>query len=396
LKLIVHIGHGKTGSSFIQSRLASNQKKLNKIGIFYPVFDRRQAEPVISSGNAFDAFSRRPKAPLGTDIYLISNESIAQAIGRGQYLDQILALKNQIGARTVEFVLYVRDPIEHAQSAYQQSVKRSGNARDVQSFFETYILPLRLVQSLDAMETAGLSTIHFFNYSRHKANSIAPLATLLDAPFLNDPEENVDQVNRSMTLGELTLLRSINEATPYGTNFLSDALCNELPQIPSDTAFPSEETQQAMLERLRDALEKIDSKLPMSEKYDYSLKTPATFADGCVFGPDHLQFIGNTIGKYMAELQIAKQLADLAFLLSRVSTVSGDAEKNKVLRQTETLVSKIGETLDFMTEGQRVHCNRLQIEFRNVSRVQTVGFSNAKIASSVKNRISKILRKLGR
>ena len=35
-KLILHIGHGKTGSSYIQSFLANNILKLKENGIKYP------------------------------------------------------------------------------------------------------------------------------------------------------------------------------------------------------------------------------------------------------------------------------------------------------------------------------------------------------------------------
>lgn len=52
-KLWVHVGHGKTGSSFIQSVLATNAPLLKEHGILYPVHDSFESakKGFISTGN---------------------------------------------------------------------------------------------------------------------------------------------------------------------------------------------------------------------------------------------------------------------------------------------------------------------------------------------------------
>ena len=54
-EIILHIGHGKTGTSYLQSCLALNRQKLLDIGIDYPEFKtfEKAKRGEISSGNGY-------------------------------------------------------------------------------------------------------------------------------------------------------------------------------------------------------------------------------------------------------------------------------------------------------------------------------------------------------
>ncbi len=51
--VILHVGHGKTGSSALQSSLVLSSEALAKAGIFYPpsLSDARAMKGEVSSGN---------------------------------------------------------------------------------------------------------------------------------------------------------------------------------------------------------------------------------------------------------------------------------------------------------------------------------------------------------
>ena len=52
-KLIVHVGHGKTGSSFLQSIFALNSDRMAQLGILYPehISNAMARRGHITSGN---------------------------------------------------------------------------------------------------------------------------------------------------------------------------------------------------------------------------------------------------------------------------------------------------------------------------------------------------------
>lgn len=51
--MIVHVGHGKTGTSFLQSIFALNKEVLKEHGFHYPEHpsEKKAAKGLISSGN---------------------------------------------------------------------------------------------------------------------------------------------------------------------------------------------------------------------------------------------------------------------------------------------------------------------------------------------------------
>jgi len=51
MRLVIHVGHSKTGSSFMQSNLALNSDYLATQGVFYPVSSESEKDLRISSGN---------------------------------------------------------------------------------------------------------------------------------------------------------------------------------------------------------------------------------------------------------------------------------------------------------------------------------------------------------
>lgn len=132
IKVVLHIGPGKTGTSAIQKWLLKNRSFLKQSGIFYP--KHKLDENGVSSGNYASIFDRNEErgrfefnaekasellkyaADKGFEQLLLSSEVFFP------YLDELLSFFNN-----VKVIFYVRDLAELAESSYNQSVKRHRN-----------------------------------------------------------------------------------------------------------------------------------------------------------------------------------------------------------------------------------------------------------------------------
>ena len=131
-KLILHIGHSKTGSSYIQSSLALSAASLREAGIEYP-----ELKPLtlakrggISSGNLGKdkAFVQTITAEAGRHTkasrLLFSSEWLSLQIAKD---GETLATLQESFDVTV--VLFLREFLAHAISHYGQTVKRGGSTQ---------------------------------------------------------------------------------------------------------------------------------------------------------------------------------------------------------------------------------------------------------------------------
>ena len=141
MKLYLHIGHGKTGSSFLQSWLACNEEALcTHAGLIYPQqlpgveqpLDGRALRGQFSQGNGFVLdhllqFQNRPRrqrrllsrlsasgndSPSKTNGLVFSFEGWARRFA--SLLPDLDALMESWELEQVELLLLVRDPLEHA------------------------------------------------------------------------------------------------------------------------------------------------------------------------------------------------------------------------------------------------------------------------------------------
>ena len=134
---IVHIGHGKTGTSFIQSSLALNQSALRKLSISYPTcssFDDA-IKGLTTSGNG-ELFER------GYDIQdsdfpslLFSGENLFHTLVHSDGL----ILKKSLGNKfdQLKIVLYTRDVLDMLVSTWGQLVKKMGATIGLDEYLES-------------------------------------------------------------------------------------------------------------------------------------------------------------------------------------------------------------------------------------------------------------------
>lgn len=275
-KIFLHVGHGKTGSSFIQSAFALSVDVLMDSNIFYPDFGgslQSARMGWVSSGNfpigkmslIECALQAVKEYPDGKAI-LISNEMLfGQLVGKPG-LDLIADLKK--ADFEPHILCFIRDPMDHAVSHYQQTVKRSGSIKEFKEYLEKYSLPPQVGDFIKYMQEAGAQTT-LLNYSRHRNEVISATESWLGlAPgVLNRPDRRA--VNRSITNGELMLQLEFNRHLGRkSAALICDPLCNLLPNVKSEFPTIHRDDLASFLDRMRAQVEPVNRILGNEEGYE--------------------------------------------------------------------------------------------------------------------------------
>lgn len=149
MKLIIHIGPPKTGTTALQRALFNSREELLKHGVLYPDPKIRKA---YNHGNLCYLFRPFSEAPRGMkkkgeahyiqqgkalrsqveqqtrdrrpDVLILSSEWFARAYQAANTKD-FIAFAESLGAESIEFVLYARRPSEFFLSASQQRLRAS-------------------------------------------------------------------------------------------------------------------------------------------------------------------------------------------------------------------------------------------------------------------------------
>ena len=277
-KLFLHIGHGKTGTSAIQSSLAIASDNLRGKGINYPIGSTlrdRASRLEITSGNW------EPKSDVSLSDELLSiaeqNQDDSAIILSSESLFWLIPelIKNKSqweNQLDLHIILAVREIEEMLSSEYQQRVKRHGDAMPLEQF----IRARHFVSSHHekAAEVIGLMsqeniTNTIINYSQHKKDISQVIFKLIGAEELYPAEQMSGAIiNRSLSAKELEILITINalyyNKYPWISTKISDALIKKQPKI---------EAQQCKISRQQ--LEKI------YERNDHYLKTINACLESC-------------------------------------------------------------------------------------------------------------------
>ena len=270
-KIVLHIGHGKTGSSAIQAALARNQELLRSAGILYPdhiaVEQARRGE--VTSGNIEpENWFEGQVIPIARaadhcQTIVFSNENLFHRFD--EFLEKHAAYAPEFD---FEIVLFVREPFEKLNSAYQQSVKRRGFAGDIREFAEHDGDARHAAEILQALERQGVA-FTVFNYSALRRSAIRAFFAHLGTWDLIEAqgETEVGTVNRSLTAAELDFLLHVNRL--FGVEFgsvIADALVHRLPDLPPAMAPIDAETRRLFRDRSHDAVAVINRFLPASDQ----------------------------------------------------------------------------------------------------------------------------------
>jgi hypothetical protein len=284
--LLLHVGHGATGSSYIQSSLALTKGALVEAGIEYPdhpsLKDARSG--FITSGNiSHERWLEEIDAATSmfpSLSFLFSNEHLFWSV-----LNQKSALADLRSRFDLKILLFIKNPLSHMTSRYVQSVKRGGNVGILESHALAYDVPYRVLEFLEALIQNEIR-FQVINYSNIGDDLLSRfyLACGLEKFAYTAPP--LKRVNRSLTLAELELQRLFNlHYGPASQAFISDALCNLLPGVEvlqrprlSDRAY------QEFRDRMAAGIEKVNALLPEPERYTMEVNPSAEGIAGTQYG----------------------------------------------------------------------------------------------------------------
>jgi len=278
-EVLLHVGHGKTGSSFLQSALANSIEELASHGIAYPMA-AEERERVraggISSGNMGPAPARLVQllkgdwtggATVPVDRLLLSSESHFNKMRPKGFMDR---LQRRLPGTSIRVMLYIRDPLDHAVSNYQQAVKRGGYTGDFASFLDDYVIPGNVSAFLAWLGELDNVDVTVRNYSRHKTTLAQTFEDWMGIPDGTLCPPAVTQVNRSMTNAEIALQRAFSDARGWATaKFISDPLCEHLPDVRSERPAAPPEALERFLSRMHGLIVRrgLERHLPEGEHY---------------------------------------------------------------------------------------------------------------------------------
>ena len=313
-EIILHIGHGKTGSSYLQSCLALSAERLREAGIEYPELRpfARAKQGGISSGNlgpgkAFvqtvtEVADRHTKASR----LLFSSEWMFDRIAND--CESLATLQQSFD---VTVLLFIREFLAHALSSYGQAVKRGGCTNSLGAFLAADRHPHLVLQVLQAAERAGCR-VAAFNYSRHsdrlldvfaEACRIAP-ETLVLPP--------IARVNRSLDEAELALIRRFNTVLGMNTGTrMANALCERLPLHPSGPRRISRQDYERYRARIAPVETEINRLLPPSERYGAEEPILVEHGDGAPspvmgFTEAQMEVLAQSLGPELIRLRTSK------------------------------------------------------------------------------------------
>jgi len=291
-EIILHIGHCKTGSSFIQSCLSRSGVALREMGIEYPElasspFGRAQ-RGWFTNGNLGEAAGfvatitdearRRPEAKR----LLFSSEYLFEHLCKhGEALAELQQ------SFDVTIVLFIREFVAHALTRYGHAVKREGSTLEFTEYLAVYRRPERVLRVLRAIGQAGCHA-KIFNYSRHADHLRETFATAIGIPQDRLSLPPIARVNRSLDRSELELARRFNQVLGPSGWLVADPLCEQLPLHPVGVPRISRRDYDFCRASFAPWEAQLNQLLPHSERY--CLEEPVVIEDQDALGQESLTF----------------------------------------------------------------------------------------------------------
>jgi len=321
-ELIIHVGHGKTGSSHLQSLLALNVTRLNQKGIAYP-FDNSfdgASRGYISSGNGKRLSLTNIESHAHSKV-LFSGESLFYHLLNSELLSSLAKFYK------LKIILYTRDVVEHALSRWSQAVKRAGLKRDVDSYlFSNPVGPYPLVlEWINQSRSLGFDLI-IKNYTKNKiklASSFLKGAFGDNVDFSDLVLPGAEKINRSLTYSEYEIQRVFNAA--FGresAEYISDFLVNNFPNFTAYSVKISKKTYIRLIEANARYVEQINACLEPEEHISFGSEYDFVVEYGNAFlSTEVVEVLGENIRKHFS--RFAYQNKDVQLLRDTALKIEG-------------------------------------------------------------------------
>jgi hypothetical protein len=274
-RLALHIGHAKTGSSYLQSTLALSQQALAEAGIAYPssVNFERAKDGMMTTGNSEALLRAIDEAdpalfnpPPDAAEVLYSAEHLTPALAKPGAIEQLRKVADVHGFTEVDIFLVIRDPLEHMLSEYGQKIK-GGRGAILARFAKRHEFPEFVNRILEATTHVPGMTLTVVNYRRVKNDLIGAFAAWLGAPrtCFTPPERTI--VNRALTADELAFQARLNDRFGRSPGLIAEPLMRGLPNQPQRPPVLGRVSTRAFFARLSPAIRAVNRHLPRSDRY---------------------------------------------------------------------------------------------------------------------------------
>lgn len=235
MKLYIHIGTEKTGSSFIQTLFSRNRSRLVESGIYYPkaMFKNQEYkmhEGEISGGNAYillylidhnlwDKIENwflhlyDSAKEYNCNKVLLTNEVLIEKFSRPKVFEKIYKIIKSTGFSLEEMLIILREPVSQAVSLYKHHSK-SGIMKPIDIWLkQKYNLVDILMNFYTEIDSIKLK-IKQYEYKKDTKYLIDVfLVDWLNVKVKLNIDFNV--VNPSLTFSELILLSEIRVHNKY-------------------------------------------------------------------------------------------------------------------------------------------------------------------------------------
>ena len=297
MRLHLHVGHGKTGSSFLQSWWALNRfSLLDEAQLHYPLASGH-ARAVASgfsmgNGSALDqAFQRcqtssawrrwwqRLQGQVASGMpplhgVLFSAERWTRHLPN--QCSALLEMADACGIEKLNVWLLVRDPLDHALSVYGQMVKRHGFSGGLDAWLATYDFPDALLNFLEVFQSMPeWVDLHVDHYGRGKTELLERMQAWLhlsgEVPWQQPAQSTV---NRSLTTDELLLLRWLNTRLGDRAAVVGEQLVDRLPGFAPARLQVTRAMYDQFVVRWKPCLDRINQRLPNTARLQLPLHAP--------------------------------------------------------------------------------------------------------------------------
>lgn len=193
----------------------------------------------------------------------------------------------------------------------------------------------RVVDKLDAVRGVDV-TIR--NYSVTADRVLEEFAAWLGVPDDVLVRPPMVRVNRSLSAAELVLQRAVNAELGPSGRILSDALCEQLPDVEPVSPRPSDAAQHELWERVLPAVRRINERVEEPHRYRFDHMPPVEGADEYTMSAEQLELIGRMLGSALAA-ERAVTADDVT--AEDVGTADGPAARSRVAERIASIESRM-------------------------------------------------------
>lgn len=281
--LYLHIGQGKTGTSFLQSCFALSRAALAASGIRYPrgFTQEEAAAGRTTSGNGYLvrkalkspvgqwAAGKALRAISGDNDLLFSTEFFFADMSTIGYQRALPEFARHMGCDRIKVLMLIRDPVDHVISSYLQIVQRGGLHDTLSEVATKFRLPMRTAKVLET-HVDPMFEFTVLNYSRVADDLLAQTAKWLDRErhILSQPTQN--RVNRSLTTTETALQRALNARFGRCADIFANEICEATPDLPRDPPRLNATDIAALETRLAPAIAKVNELIEPEHAYRFA------------------------------------------------------------------------------------------------------------------------------